>query len=197
MRTIQLEVSTKKGDLQKLRFLVVQEIPFPCVGGQTSTLAWVNYEGLFSSYGNKAQGIGETYKCYLLADTAPEEIGEDYNRNHFAGYKPYRSYGQPEAPANGGTLTVRGKDLGEMSITFAHGFDWPTIRVNESCAPSATESEVIKAQIVPPLVKFIKDNRAFLKACAITRIKAQFARKLREAREQLDKLEKQAEQATY
>lgn len=188
-----MPVSTKKGETQNLRFLVVQEIPYPDITGECGSLKWRNFGGLFPQYGSKAEGIGANYHCYLLSDTAPEVIPSDYNRTIFAGYADYHD----KTKINGGTFKLRGRDLGEMSIKFSSNPTWPEIKVNGFDTPSKGEREAIQELICPPLLKFIQENRAELKAAAVASIKAQFDRKLDEARVTLIELAKQAATATY
>ncbi len=193
MKTLQISASTKKGETQNLRFLVVQEIPYPDISGECGSLKWRNFGGIFSQYGRKAEGIGASYFCHLLADTAPEVIPPDYNRTVFAGYVDYKD----QIKINGGTFKLRGKDLGEMSIHFSHNPTWPEIKINGFNAPSKSERESIQELICPALIKFIEQNRASLKAEAVAKIKAQFQDKLKEARETLTELENQAATAIY
>ncbi len=192
MKTLQVTVSTKKGETQNLRFLVIQEIPYPDISGECGSLRWRNFGGIFSQYGRKADGIGATYFCNLLSDTAPEVIPPDYNRTIFAGYADYHD----RTKINGGTFKLRGRDLGEMSIHFGN-LTWPDIKVNGFDNPSKAERETIQELICPALVQFIEQNRASLKAEAVAKIKARFESELQEARKTLTELENQTTTAIY
>jgi len=190
MKTIKMTVSTKKGEAQGLRFLVVQEIPFPSIGSG-GRLAWSNCGGLFPSYGPEAEGIGSKFICYLLADPAPEIIPDDYNRTIFAGYADYHD----KTKINGGTFRLRGRDLGEMSLRFDGNPQFPEIKVSGFDRPSNSEREAIMKLICPALWQFITDHQAELKAEATAKLKARFAAELNAARKTLDALEAQAAQA--
>lgn len=196
MKTTTFTVSTKKGEAQTLRWLVVQEIPYPDIEGHSGRFQWRNFGDLFGQYGNKASGIGSNYFCHLLADTAPEAIPDDYNRTIFAGYADYHD----KTKVNGGTFKLRGRDLGEMSIRFEHNFsnpDYAVIKVNGFDSSSSGERQAITDLICPALRTFINDNKAELKAEAIAKIKARFAAELKEAREQLQELENKTAEAVY
>jgi hypothetical protein len=193
MKTIKMTVSTKKGEYQALRFLVVQEIPYPDIASDGGRISWRNFGGLFDQYGRKADGIGSNYYCYLLADTAPDIVPDDYNRTLFAGYTDYHD----QTKVNGGTFKFRGKDLGEMSIHFGNNPDYPDIKLNGFNAPTSSERDAIRALICPELRQFITENRVDLKAEAVDKIKNRFAAELRETRESLNALEAQAAKAVF
>jgi hypothetical protein len=189
MKTTTMIVSTKKGESQILRFLIVQETPYPDI----ERFQWRNFGGIFPQYQRPAEGIGSKYYCYLLADNAPKVVPDDYNRTIFAGYADYRD----KTKVNGGTFKLRGRDLGEMSIRFDANPDYPEIKVNGFERPSNGERSAIVELIVPALRQFIAVNRAELKAQAVAKIKARFDSVIRDAKEQLNNLEKQAAEAVY
>lgn len=184
-------ISTKKGDEQTLRFGVAQEVPYPDIEGNGSGLHWRNFGGLFGQYGSKAQGIGEKYYCYLLAPDV--EIPDDYNRTHFAGYADYHD----KSKVNGGTMTFRGKDLGEMSIHFDANPHWQDIKVRGFERATGSEREAITSLIVPRLQEFIAANKAELRAEAIAKVKKTFSERIKSARASIDALENEAQTATY
>lgn len=190
MKTTQLSVSTKKGEAQSLRFMIVQEIPYPDIDGTGSRLQWRNGGAFFPKYGAKFDGIGSRYHCYLLAAEC-ENPPEDWNRSHLAGYADY----DDKTKVNGGTMTLRGKDLGEMSVYFGNNPGWPEIKVRGFDNPSTAEREVIEAQIVPGLLQFIAGNKAALYADACGRLRARIEKELSEARAELDTLEREANTA--
>jgi len=192
MKTTQFNISTKKGETQTLRFVVTQEIPFPDIEGNGSGLRWRNFGGLFKNYNGEVKGIGSNYICHLLA---PGDVPEDYNRTHFAGYADYHD----KTKVNGGTMTVRGRDLGEMTIHFEDREHWnsETIKVNGYNSPSNGERQVIAQLVLPPLREFIAANKAALREEAIAKIKARFAEQIKATRSHVDALEAQIETATY
>lgn len=182
MKTTTINISTKKNEIQITHWLVVQECPYPDITAACGGLKWRNADGLFSSYGRPAFGIGKNYVCHLLTpDAAPTE---DYDRTIFAGYE-----GRP------GTFKLRGADLGEVRIGFGDNPDYPDIKVRGFDYPTRAERDLISSQIVPHLRTFIAANAASLKSEAIARVAKQFARKLAEAREELVLLEKDAAKA--
>lgn len=193
--TTEIEVSAKKGDTQKTRWLVTQLHPYPRIRADGGGLCWQNYEKIFSSHCNPAVGIGQLYHCYLLADNCPAELPEDYNRSHFAGYVPYANYGTPQQPANGGAIKLRGQDFGETLVSVETR--WVTVKVRGGCNPTATEAAFFKSQIEPALLVFIEANRASLKSEAVAAVKARFVAEIKEKRAQLSKLEAETLKAIY
>ncbi len=195
MKLTSFNISTKKGESQTVRFLVSQEHPWPDYSSNGSSIDWRNTGGLFSAYQQPATGLGSRYYCYLT--TPGIEIPEGWNRTHLAGFSHRPGpYGTPEV-VNPGSITLRGKDLGEMTVYFGDNPEWPDIKVRGHDAPSSSERDFIKAQIVPALLEFIAANREELKAEAVAAVKASFAKKLGEARAELDAMEKKAETAVY
>lgn len=195
MKTTSFSISTKKGESQTVRFLVSQEHPWPDFNSNGSSIDWRNTGGLFPAYQQPATGIGSQYYCYL---TIPGiEIPEGWNRTHLAGFSHRPgSYGTPEV-TNPGTITYRGKDLGEMMVYFGSNPNWPDIKVRGHDAPSSSERDFVKSAIVPALREFIASNKADLKAEAVAAVKGAFAKKLGEARAQIDAMEKKVETAVY
>lgn len=195
MKTTTFNVSTKKGESQAVRFLISQEHPWPDYHSTGSKIEWRNTGCVFESYQHPAEGIGSRYYCYL---TMPDvEIPEGWNRTHLAGFSHRPGpYGTPEV-VNPGTITLRGKDLGEMTVYFGSNPEWPDIKVRGHDAPSSSERDFIKAQIVPHLLEFIAANRDELKQEAVAAIKAAFAKCLQSARADLDAMETKAETAVY
>ena len=194
MKTHTINITTKKGEIQLSRWIITQSHPHPDTHGFSGNIDWRNGGGLFPEYGRPAQGIGHTYRCNL---TIPQdEIPDNYNREQFAGFVPYVGYGKPTPPPNPGTLTIRGRDLGEMTIEIKEGHGWPegyaeiSVRGNER--PTPQEREIIKREIVPHLIDYIKRNAAELHSEAIKRLTANLAEQVSRVRASADKLEKEA-----
>lgn len=185
MKETSINVSTKKDEVQLLRFGIFQENPYPDIEGHSGAFRWRNHGGLFREFGNAAKGLAAKYGCYLLAPGV-EVPTTGFGAKYLAGLD-----------GNGGTLKVRGKDLGEMDIHFEGNDGWPTIRVRGTEAPSDGERDVIMRQVVPLLREFIEANKAELRDEAIARVKAKFAERIAEMRKQVDKLEIEAAAATY
>lgn len=177
---------------QASRWIITQDHPWPDIATNGGELAWRNFGGLFGSYGTEATGIAPYYRCNLAM--AEGEIPEDYNRRHFAGYasKP----GDPETP---GTLTLRGRSLGEMSIEFnlAQEPIWPVIRVRGFDAPTPGERDWIKTTIIPPLLEFVKAHATDLRQEAINATLKKMRAEIAEARATIEKLERQIETAKF
>lgn len=183
MNITEISINTKKGETQKLRFLVVQEIPFPDIEGACGSIRWRNFGGLFPQYGSKATGLGSKFYCYLLA---PGDVPEDYSRRHFAGYE-----------GNPGTMTFRGKDLGEMTIHFDNNPTWQDIKVRGFDRATGSEREAITELVIPQLKAFIDANKAALREEAIAKCKANFTGRISELRKQIGVLETEAANAVY
>lgn len=169
-------VHPKKGESIALRFLVVQGHPWPDLCSTCGQLAWRNYGGLFGQYNHPAEGIGATYHCYLLAENV--EVPANFNRSHFAGYE-----------GNRGSLTLRGRDLGELTVKLDKWGDSLKVRGFES--PTPTECDFIRAQIVPALKTFVAEHRGALLEQAREKIVRQMHSEISEARERLNELEEQ------
>lgn len=190
-----ITVSTKKGHEQKTRWLVSQARPFPDIHG-VSGLEWRNAGQLIPQYGSKQPPtLGNSYYCQLLRSDYNAETATG-NRNDFAGFSPGLVYKdgervmQPELP---GTIELRGKSLGEMEITFGNNPEWPDIKVRgyNGGPLTTTESDWIKAAIVPALRQFIADNAAGLKAEAVAALKKDTAERIASYRADLSRMEKQ------
>lgn len=183
-KIVTINISPKKGESVALRFLVEQSHPYPRINAEAGTLKWDNAEGLLPKYGSPASGIGEDYRAYLLT---PGDVPENYNRTHFAGYSHRPGpYGSPEV-VNAGSFSLRGKDLGEMSISFSNGS--PYVQVRGFSTPSSSEMDFIRENIIPALAAFINTNKAELRAYALEKIEIRLESEVKEKRAELDKLE--------
>lgn len=184
-----INVFPKKEETFLTRWLITQDIPYPCIGNIGSSIQWNNLGGLKGQFGNKAPGIGEKYYCYLLTPTG--DIPESYNRTHFAGYKHQPGgYGTPEV-INPGAIVYRGRSMGEMSVSFMGNPEYPDIKVMGSNSPTPGERDFIKWQIVPLLTEFIATNRDGMREQVIERIKERMRAATAEARKQLALCEEQ------
>lgn len=197
MKSLSFTVSTKKGDIQQTRWLVVQSIPYPRINANGGQLRWENDEGkLWKQYQQPAKGIGQEYACYLLSPTCPEPPPIDFDRTIFAGYVPYQSYGKPADPANGGTIMFHKSSLGECSVNITP--TWVTIKTVDGFQnPGKSEKAFFNEQIIPKLKEFIKENAAALKEEAIRKIKARLVSEVCEKRAELVKLEKLIDEAKF
>lgn len=167
-------ISTKKGESQPTRWLIVQDHPWPDLEMSCGKPRWRNADGLFPTWNRPAEGIGKRFTCYLLASNAQESIGADFNRTHFAGFviDPKK-----DPTPNPGAIMLRGRSLGETQIrlTIERGAfsEFPDIRVVNGCEyPSKAEREILTALVVPPLKAAILDNLDFLQAAAVTATRA-------------------------
>lgn len=198
MKTLSFTVSAKKGDTQIVRWLVVQNIPYPRINANGGPLCWENDDRqLWDRYQQPAKGIGQNYTCYLLADTCPDPVPADYNRTHFAGYVPCRGYKDPDPKPNGGSVVFRGKTLGECTVKI-DSTGYVMINVGDGFTrPGNAESDFFKDQIVPTIKQFIADNREELRNYALAKLKTNLASEVSEKRKELDKLESQIAEAKF
>lgn len=142
--------------------------------------------------------LGNEYRCFLLRSDFDPATATD-NRGDFAGYSPGLVYKdgvrvlEPELP---GAIELRGKSLGEMSVTFGNNPEWPDIQVRGyGNHPTTAERDWIKTAIIPALRQFIADNAASLKAEAVAALKSDVSARLASYRADLDKMEKQMNEA--
>jgi hypothetical protein len=157
-----VDVETKKGHTQTLRFLIKQETPHPDITGIGNHIRWRNGSGLFSEYGKPATGISQTYHCYLLPDdnsTPPIQ----FDRRHLAGYPN---------PNGEGPLCFRGKNLGEITVTITQNHQ--TARVCGFETPTKGEHTLFEQWIYPQLRDYIHSNRQELYADALENIQNHF-----------------------
>lgn len=178
-------ISTKKGDSQTLRWLVLRDTPLPDIHCQCGSLDWRNGDTLFNSYGRKATGIPEVYECHLLTpDGMPTE--ENWCRTMHASYE-----GRP------GGIVFRGKTLGQTEIWFRGVNDeFPTIHIGRSY-PGKAEADLFREQIIPTLRLFIRENRGALKASAERRLANRFTQQIEDKRKELIQLREKADAALY
>lgn len=201
MHTTSFTVSAKKGDSQLTRWLVSQQIPYPRISAECGQLRWENDEGkLWDRFHNQpATGLGKEYHCYLLADTCPDPVPENYNRTHFAGYTEYNHYSNPSPKRNAGTIKFRGSDLGECLVVLNLG-KWEQIEVKIHDAIQRAgkgERAFFDEQIVPKLKAFIAENSQSLLSEAIAKVKARLVEEVAETRRELEQLEKQIATAKF
>jgi hypothetical protein len=196
MKTHTINISTKKGEIQLTRWIITQTHPHPDTEGHSGEIKWRNAENLFDRYNQPASGIGQCYQCSLTIPA--DEIPDNYDRTHFAGFVPYAGYGKPANPPNAGTFTIRGRDLGEVQIEIKEGSGWQnytSCNVNGGDRPTPQEKEIIEKQIVPILRAIIERDAAELHAAAVARLKATFAEQVARVRASANRLEKEAAEA--
>lgn len=132
------------------------------------------------------------YRAFLLAHNATPTEGEPWNREILAGYIPYDydATGARITTPNPGTITLRGRDLGELSAHISG--DWITYRTDAHRDPSPGEKKWLDSHLTPALKSYIQEHRASLYADAYAATLASIADALRNARAELDKLEEEA-----
>jgi hypothetical protein len=180
-----ITVETKKGVTHETTWKITQSHPYPDIErGQ-----WRNGDGFFPTWRGGmsngemvADGIGLKFYCALLRSDLVKEEG---NRADHAGYTPY--YYSKTLPANPGTITFRGRDLGEMEFTI----DLNSQYVNMQGRTDG-EREFIAAQIVPALRAAIEANKVELRAAALSGLESSLAERIAAMRADADKLEKEA-----
>lgn len=190
MITTSFTISAKKGDEQLTRWLIVQEIPYPCIyatSGSSGSFRWENGGGLFR-YGRPAEGIGSKYYCHLLrSDIDVFSIPDNYNRTVFAGYMDYDT--NSVAP---GAVMLRGQSMGELTVRFEENPDWPRIAVRCTDSPSTGERKFITDQIVPKLKAAIALYKRALYGEAVEKLSAHIQKNINAARASIDKLQEEA-----
>ena len=192
----EITVSTKKGHSQLTRWIVTQDRPYPRIGNRLGGLEWENGEKLvgFHKSRSDAPTIGTTYRCFLLRSDADLSALTE-NRTDYAGYdsgSKWDESGRYRIPNPApGTIELRGRSLGELFIKFGNNPDWPDICQNVTGTPSPAEREWLMLHIVPHLRAFIATNAASLKAQAVESLKADVAKRLEVAREELNKAERE------
>jgi hypothetical protein len=191
--TIQATKSSTLGT----RWHVEQSRPYPHLSA-TYGMDWMNTEQLFPRGGATAS-LPKHYRCHLLrSDLDPNNATGD--RNDFAGFSPGLVY-DPETgrraitETHPGTFSIRGRDMGEVSIEFGNNPEWPDIRLAISGTPSRAEREWIMERIVPQLRAYIATNAASLHREAVDALAFDTAAKLAKARAELESCEQQMQKA--
>jgi len=175
-----ITISTKKNETQHLRFLVQKCTPYPDTEGYGGQIRWRNTEGLLKSPGREAKGLEESYTCYLLP---PETIPPtDFNRTHFAGYN-----------GNPNTLSIRGRDLLEVTVTLTPSYAYAKVRGFET--PTPLEEKVFSDSIYPQLREFVLEKKEELHKEAIQRVEDAFTTKLAQLEDSLENLRKESQKA--
>jgi hypothetical protein len=182
-----ITVETKKGTTQETTWKITQCHPYPDIDRGN----WRNADQFFPKWqgnaiGMKAEGIAAIYHCTLLRSDLTKETG---NRTDYAGFVPYE-YGKTN-PANPGTIVFRGKDLGEMDITFnPYGNNNGYIDIGKG--RTASEREFIEEQIIPGLKAAIDADKAELRQEALDGLEKHIAERITAMRADADKLEQEA-----
>jgi hypothetical protein len=130
----------------------------------------------------------ERYRCNLLrADYDPATA--EGNRRDFAGF----GYaGEPIAP---GALTLRGKDLGEVTIEagrYVRDVAVSRITVRGHYAPTPAERAWIEAEVWPVLAGYIEASRAGLRAAMLAGLRERCAAEVARVRDMADRCEAEA-----
>jgi hypothetical protein len=188
----EIEVEPRKGLKVKTRWIVEQDRPYPTA----ERGRWRQGGGWFSEAGEgpgdgEERGTPRHYTASLLAEGV--EPPEDWNRTHLAGYRTYSPGGDKGAPLPG-SVTLRGNDLGEMTVSWeADKTQYATITVRGYAGRcTAAEHGWIAAHILPGLVAFAEDNRAPLFARAIEALRKRFAEVVADMRGEAGRLEASA-----
>jgi hypothetical protein len=195
-----ITVSAKKGHSQVTRWLVTQDRPHPRIGNRHGGLEWENGEKLVGVHKNHSEAptIGTTYRCHLLrSDIDVANLTGD--RTDHAGYDSGSKWDESGRhrvtnPAPG-TIELRGKSLGELLVIFGNNPHWPDIRQNVSGNPTPAEREWLNVNIIPQLRAYIDTNTSSLKFEAVDALKADVAKRLEIARDEIDKAEKEIRNA--
>ena len=187
---ITIEISTKKGHAQKTQWEIWRDRVYPCIKGHSSSLLhWDNTEKLFPRYGSEASGLAPTYSAILLADNYTPE-GAKENRQDYAGYE-----------GNGGTITLRGLDLGETGAEIRaaspHCGAYISYKVRGYGETTEGERKFLDAQVSPVILAYVQKHAKSLKAECVAIIKARFKSELKEARARLAHLAELSKTAIY
>jgi hypothetical protein len=172
-----LTVQTKKDTTQHTTWRVLQLHPWPHIA-----------QGYY--WDMRGQKLKTEYEARLLRNDVPLPANDD--RNDLAGFTPYRS-----TTPNPGTITLRGRDLGEMELTICIYPDGDTgatrhstlMRVRGNEHPTDAERAWIEDQIVTPLLDTIADDLDTLRTEAIDATRKLFNGQIAYARESLTRLE--------
>jgi len=179
-----ITVETKKGAKQELLFDIRQQRPYPSIekGG---CYRWRNGDGVFREYGNAPRGLSREYSAHLLRSDYTEENAAG-NLKDFAGYE-----GAP------GTVTLRGVDLGEMTIAINANGEKPYVsaKVRGFNSPTPGERAWIEANIAPALVAFVEEHKAGLYLMAVGGVEQALQEGIAEGHKELAKLEVEAKAA--
>lgn len=168
---------------------ISQERPYPDIADLRN--GWRNSGGIFRSYSSPATGLSRNYRAVLLRPDLEPSKATGTRRDH-AGYD-----------GNPGTLTLRGRDLGEILIDIElrgparHLPVYARIRVRGFEDPTPGENAWIQAEIIPALVAFIGEHEADLKAEAVAGTLEYMRGQIARVRETIAELEAQIETAVF
>lgn len=181
----QIVIEPKKG-CPVVTLWGIRQVPvYPIFDTGCGELRWCNCEGLMTRHGEPlVAGLREWYVCDLLRSDAEEH--DISNRRCHAGYV---EYDRAMCRGNPGTFSLRGEDLGEMSVNFNGNPLWPSINVRGFGTPTPGERTFIIREICCWLQAHIDENKAQLKAEAIAETREAARKRIEGARARLDKLE--------
>lgn len=186
MKTVQIQIETKKGERKITTWGVWQDRPYPTISGHSGRMEWTNTDDLLETYGRPAKGLGTKYSAVLLRDGWTPETATG-NRHDYAGFIPY----QTTEPIPG-TIVYRGKYLGEITaeIDNRETFQNVSFRVRGTYnRATGSEAAFLADQVAPGLLACVKENLDELKAEAIAGIRQKVGEALAEVRESLNKIE--------
>lgn len=184
-----ITVSPKKGETIETRWLVQQSIPLSewTETGPNGQTTMANFCHVTAT--NRPASAPNIHCWLLRSDFTDEQVAQHISsRVAHAGYVEHQS--NVAAP---GTITYRGQDFGEMSITLQP--QWADIKVRGFGTPSPGERDFIKTTIIPALRQFTDAHRDALKADAVQMIRERMQKEVSETRKALDLLETKIEEA--
>ena len=174
------EIETKKGQITRAKWDIVQDRPYPTIETALGSLKWRNAEGLLPERGGEADGMGEKYTARVLkADFDPATAKNDWT--DYAGHDE-----------NTGIM-FRGRNMGEIRAEISSGYVYFKGGYNNNL--TLGERDLLKAQAAPALIAYCKAHAAELKAEAIAGLRDGTAEKIADAREKLDKIEAEMQAA--
>lgn len=161
MKILAQTLNIKRGEVAIATWLIEQVRPFPCIRSTCGSLEWSHFDGIYGHHGRPAEGLGNSYRAMLLAPGINPP--KDWNRTHLAGYE-----------GNGGTFSIRGRDMGEISIEYGFGEFDHRVRVRGFEKPTPGEYEFLKSKVIPGIKSYTKtfaeDLREYARNAVIERM---------------------------
>ncbi len=187
MNIVSIIVSPRKGEEILTLWAITQSRPYPRI----KVSGWWHWEGaggLLPDNGRTtAEGLARDYTAVMLRHDFNPDLAEDNRKDH-AGYE-----GAP-------SIKFRGNDLGEIRATIRIGEGYKDgaacwFERGYGAKFSPGEAKFLEEQVKPGLVDYIRRNADALKAEAVAGIRASVNKVLHEAKEELEKLEKEMVEA--
>jgi hypothetical protein len=164
MIAVTIDIPLKKGVTATTRWNITQDVPFPDITGECGRLAWRNFGGLLREYGREPSGLAPHYSLYM-------------------------DVGNPEGQA---FFSYRGLNLEEIRADIKRSpwdsFVW---KVRRSENPRDSERSLLDLYVKPVILQAIEDHKEELKADAIKRLKEHVHYQLNEAKNRIEKLDKE------